>query len=146
VNVKKGQFLAPGDVKNIVEKLRETGNENVLLTERGASFGYNTLVSDMRSLAIMREVTGMPVCFDATHSVQQPGGLGTATGGQRQFVPLLARAACATGINALFMETHESPGQAKSDGPNMVPLVHMERVLRGCLAVDAALREWHSGA
>ncbi len=143
VNVKKGQFLAPWDVRNIVGKLREFGCEDILLTERGASFGYGALMADMRALSIMRELTGLPVCFDATHSVQQPGALGEATGGQRQYVPLLARAACAVGINALFLETHERPEEAKSDGPNMVPLGKLEAVLRGCLAADAAVRSWH---
>lgn len=146
VNVKKGQFLAPWDVSNIVKKLQACGCEDVLLTERGASFGYGALVSDMRALSIMREKTGMPVCFDATHSVQQPGGLGETSGGQRQYVPLLARAACAAGINALFMETHDQPEKALSDGPNMVPLAHLEPVLRGCLAADKAVRTWHDGA
>ena len=142
VNVKKAQFLAPWDIKNVVGKLQSAGCEDILLTERGATFGYGSLVSDFRSLSIMREVTGLPVCFDATHSVQQPGGLGTATGGDRQYVPLLARAACAVGVNALFMETHDNPEQAKSDGPNMIPLAHLEKVLQGCLAVDGVVREW----
>lgn len=145
INVKKAQFLAPWDIRNVVTKLRESGNEDIILTERGASFGYGTLVSDFRSLPTMQGLTGLPVCFDATHSVQQPGGLGTATGGQRQFVPLLARAACAVGVNALFIETHDDPINAKSDGPNMVPLHHLESVLRACRDVDAALRNWHGG-
>ena len=120
VNVKKGQFLAPWDMKNVVAKIEESGNPKVLVTERGASFGYNTLVSDMRSLPIMAAETGCPVVFDATHSVQQPGGKGTATGGQREFVPILARAAVAVGVAAVFMETHRDPDKAPSDGPNMV--------------------------
>ncbi len=124
VNVKKGQFLAPWDMKNVLAKLTGAGNADVLLTERGASFGYNTLVSDMRSLPIMAE-TGAPIVFDATHSVQQPGGQGTTSGGQREFVPILARAAVAVGVAAVFIETHESPDQAPSDGPNMVPLSEM---------------------
>jgi 2-dehydro-3-deoxyphosphooctonate aldolase (KDO 8-P synthase) len=124
VNVKKGQFLAPWDMKNVLAKLTGAGNGDVLLTERGASFGYNTLVSDMRSLPIMAE-TGAPIVFDATHSVQQPGGQGTTSGGQREFVPILARAAVAVGVAAVFIETHESPDQAPSDGPNMVPLSEM---------------------
>lgn len=146
INVKKGQFLAPGDVKNIATKLREVGCEDIVMTDRGTSFGYGTLVSDFRGLATMRDVTGLPVCFDATHSVQQPGGLGTATGGQSEFVPVLARAACAVGVNALFIETHDNPAIAKSDGPNMVPLADLERMLEGCLSVDAAVRAWHSRA
>ena len=120
VNVKKGQFLAPWDMKNVVAKIEESGNPKVLVTERGASFGYNTLISDMRSLPIMAAETGCPVVFDATHSVQQPGGKGTATGGQREFVPILARAAVAVGVAAVFMETHQDPDKAPSDGPNMV--------------------------
>lgn len=142
VNVKKGQFLAPHDVKNVADKLREVGNEDVLLTDRGTSFGYNTLVNDFRGLATMQQLTGLPVCFDATHSVQQPGGAGTSTAGDRSFVPLLARAAAGAGINALFLETHDNPADAKSDGPNMVWLDDLEDVLRGVLAVDAALRSW----
>jgi 2-dehydro-3-deoxyphosphooctonate aldolase (KDO 8-P synthase) len=141
VNVKKGQFLAPWDVKNIAVKLEEVGCRDVLMTERGVSFGYGTLVSDMRALAIMREVTGLPVCFDATHSVQQPGALGNATGGQRQYVPTLARAASATGIHALFLETHDNPDAAKSDGPNMVPLHEFERLARTCRDLDRIARE-----
>ncbi|MDF1748490.1 MAG: 3-deoxy-8-phosphooctulonate synthase [Alphaproteobacteria bacterium] len=129
VNVKKGQFLAPWDMKNVVAKLVESGNSNVLVTERGASFGYNTLVTDFRSLPIMAEQTGMPVVFDATHSVMQPGGKGTSSGGQREFVPVLARAAVAVGVAALFMETHEDPDNAPSDGPNMVPIDQMSDLL-----------------
>ena len=129
VNVKKGQFLAPWDMKNVVAKIVDSGNSNVLVTERGASFGYNTLVTDFRGIPTMAEQTGMPVVFDATHSVQQPGGQGGSSGGQREFVPVLARAAVAVGVAALFMETHEDPDNAPSDGPNMVPLDQMEALL-----------------
>ena len=129
VNVKKGQFLAPWDMKNVVAKLVDSGNSNVLVTERGASFGYNTLVTDFRSLPTMAQQTGMPVVFDATHSVQQPGGQGTSSGGQREFVPVLARAAVAVGVAALFMETHQDPDNAPSDGPNMVPIDQMADLL-----------------
>jgi 2-dehydro-3-deoxyphosphooctonate aldolase (KDO 8-P synthase) len=135
VNVKKGQFLAPWDMKNVLEKIVESGNPNVLLTERGASFGYNTLVSDMRSLPIMAE-TGAPVIFDATHSVQQPGGQGASSGGDRRMVPVLARAAVAVGVAGVFIETHEDPGNAPSDGPNMVPLDKLEQLLSTLLALD----------
>lgn len=135
INVKKGQFLAPWDMKNVAAKIASTGNHNILLCERGASFGYNTLVSDMRSLPIMAQ-TGYPVVYDATHSVQQPGGQGSSSGGQREFVPVLARAAIAIGVAAVFMETHENPDCAPSDGPNMVPLDHMEGVLSTLLAFD----------
>lgn len=135
VNVKKGQFLAPWDMKNVVAKFQSTGNRDILVCERGASFGYNTLVSDMRSLPIMAE-TGAPVVFDATHSVQQPGGQGTTSGGERRFVPVLARAAIAVGVAAVFMETHKNPDQAPSDGPNMVPFDQMEGILRGLMAID----------
>jgi 2-dehydro-3-deoxyphosphooctonate aldolase (KDO 8-P synthase) len=135
VNVKKGQFLAPWDMKNVVAKLVASGNERVMLCERGASFGYNTLVSDMRSLPIMAE-TGFPVVFDATHSVQQPGGQGATSGGQREFVPVLARAAIAVGVAAVFMETHENPDCAPSDGPNMVPLSDMPALLARLQAFD----------
>ncbi len=128
VNVKKGQFLAPWDMRNVVEKLEAAGNRNVMLCERGVSFGYNTLVSDMRSLPILAE-TGCPVVFDATHSVQQPGGLGGASGGERRFVPVLARAAVAIGVAAVFLETHQDPDNAPSDGPNMVPLAAMPALL-----------------
>ena len=128
VNVKKGQFLAPWDMTHVADKLVSSGNERVLLTERGTSFGYNTLVSDMRSLPQMR-ATGFPVIFDATHSVQQPGGLGGASGGQREFVPVLARAAVAVGVDGLFMESHQDPDHAPSDGPNMVPLEQMPALL-----------------
>jgi 2-dehydro-3-deoxyphosphooctonate aldolase (KDO 8-P synthase) len=135
VNVKKGQFLAPWDMTNVVAKLTGAGNRNVLLTERGASFGYNTLVSDMRSLPIMAR-TGAPIVFDATHSVQQPGGQGTTSGGQREFVPTLARAAVAVGVAAVFIETHPDPDHAPSDGPNMIPLRHFEIFLRSLIAID----------
>lgn len=135
VNVKKGQFLAPWDMKNVVAKLTGAGNGNVLVTERGASFGYNTLVSDMRALPILAE-TGAPVIFDATHSVQQPGGQGTSSGGQREFVPVLARAAVAVGVAGLFIETHENPDSAPSDGPNMVPLKEMPALLARLQAFD----------
>ena len=135
VNVKKGQFLAPWDMKNVVAKLLGAGNPNVLLTERGVSFGYNTLVSDMRALPILAE-TGAPVIFDATHSVQQPGGQGTASGGERRFVPVLARAAVAVGVAGLFIETHQDPDHAPSDGPNMVPLKALEPLLRELIEID----------
>lgn len=135
VNVKKGQFLAPWDMKNVVAKLTDSGNPNVLLTERGASFGYNTLVSDMRALPIMAE-TGAPVIFDATHSVQQPGGQGTSTGGDRRMVPVLARAAVAVGVAGVFIETHQDPDNSPSDGPNMVPLDEMENLLIKLMALD----------
>ena len=135
VNVKKGQFLAPWDMRNVARKLVEAGNDNVLLCERGASFGYNTLVSDMRALPIMAE-TGFPVVFDATHSVQQPGGQGTTSGGERRFVPVLAKAAVAVGVAAVFMETHEDPDRAPSDGPNMVRLAELPAVLERLVALD----------
>jgi 2-dehydro-3-deoxyphosphooctonate aldolase (KDO 8-P synthase) len=128
VNVKKGQFLAPWDMRNVVAKLTGAGNPNVLLTERGASFGYNTLVSDMRALPILAQ-TGAPVIFDATHSVQQPGGQGASTGGERQFVPVLARAAVAVGVAGVFIETHQDPDTAPSDGPNMIPIKSLEALL-----------------
>ena len=137
VNVKKGQFLAPWDMKNVVAKIAGAGNPNVLVTERGASFGYNTLVSDMRSLPIMAKTTGAPVIFDATHSVQQPGGRGASSGGEREFVPVLARAAVAVGVAGVFIETHRDPDKAPSDGPNMVPFGEMEGLLRRLLAFDA---------
>lgn len=142
VNVKKGQFLAPHDIRNVVAKLHEVQCEDILLTERGSSFGYNTLVSDFRALPGMQELTGLPVCFDATHSVQQPGGAGNATGGQREYVAPLARAAAAVGINALFLEVHDNPPAAKSDGPNMVFLDDLEDTLRGIIAMDRAMRTW----
>lgn len=137
VNVKKGQFLAPWDMVHVVAKVRESGHAGVLVTERGASFGYNTLVSDMRSLPIMAETTGAPVVFDATHSVQQPGGRGASSGGQREFVPVLARAAVAVGVAAVFIETHADPDRAPSDGPNMVPLRDLEELLIELQAHDA---------
>jgi 2-dehydro-3-deoxyphosphooctonate aldolase (KDO 8-P synthase) len=130
VNVKKGQFLAPWDMANVVAKITSAGNPDVLVTERGASFGYNTLVSDMRALPILQRETGAPVIFDATHSVQQPGGQGTTSGGEREFVPVLARAAVAVGVAGIFIETHENPDRAPSDGPNMVPLRELEELLR----------------
>ncbi len=135
VNVKKGQFLAPWDMKNVVQKLAQSGCRDVLLCERGVSFGYNTLVSDMRAIPELA-ATGAPVVFDATHSVQQPGGQGTTSGGQRQFVPILARAAAAVGVAAVFIETHENPDKAPSDGPNMVPLNQLEELMRQIMAVD----------
>ena len=135
INVKKGQFLAPWDMKNAVAKIVASGNPNVLLTERGSSFGYNTLVCDMRGLPIMAE-TGCPVIFDATHSVQQPGGQGTKSGGERRFVPVLARAATAVGIAGVFIETHQDPDKAPSDGPNMIPLAELEPLLRTLIALD----------
>ena len=137
VNVKKGQFLAPWDMANVVAKVAGAGNPNVLVTERGASFGYNTLVSDMRALPILARTTGAPVVFDATHSVQQPGGKGTSSGGEREFVPVLARAAVAVGVAGVFIETHPDPDQAPSDGPNMVPLREFEDLLRTLMAFDA---------
>ncbi len=136
VNVKKGQFLAPWDMANVVAKITGAGNRNVLVTERGVSFGYNTLVSDMRALPILARSTGAPVIFDATHSVQQPGGQGTASGGEREFVPVLARAAVAVGVAGVFIETHENPDRAPSDGPNMVPLKDMEALLSRLIAFD----------
>ena len=136
VNVKKGQFLAPWDMKNVAAKVVDTGNPNVILTERGASFGYNTLVSDMRALPILARTTQAPVIFDATHSVQQPGGQGTSSGGDRRFVPVLARAAVAVGVAGVFIETHQDPDNAPSDGPNMVPLHRMEALLRELQAFD----------
>ena len=140
VNIKKGQFLAPHDMKNVVDKAREaSGQDNILVCERGASFGYNNLVSDMRSLAIMRE-TGCPVVMDATHSVQLPGGQGSASGGQREFVPVLARAAVAAGIAGLFMETHPDPAKALSDGPNAWPLARMESLLSTLVELDRVVK------
>ena len=136
INVKKGQFLAPWDMKNVVAKLADSGNPNTLVTERGASFGYNTLVSDMRALPIMKTETGCPVVFDATHSVQQPGGQGATSGGQREFVPVLARAAVAVGVAAVFMETHQDPDSAPSDGPNMVHLKHLPALVETLIAFD----------
>jgi len=137
VNVKKGQFLAPWDMANVVAKITSAGNRNVLVTERGASFGYNTLVSYMRALPILARTTGAPVIFDATHSVQQPGGKGASSGGEREFVPVLARAAVAVGVAGVFIETHPDPDHAPSDGPNMVPLREFEGLLRTLMAFDA---------
>jgi 2-dehydro-3-deoxyphosphooctonate aldolase (KDO 8-P synthase) len=139
VNIKKGQFLSPWDMRNVVDKARATGNDRILVCERGASFGYNNLVSDMRSLAVMRE-TNCPVVFDATHSVQLPGGQGTKSGGQREFVPVLARAAVAVGISGVFMETHPDPDKALSDGPNAWPLGKMEALLRVLKELDAVAK------
>ena len=136
INIKKGQFLAPWDMVNVVAKITSQGNRNVLVTERGVSFGYNTLVSDMRALPILARSTGAPVIFDATHSVQQPGGQGASSGGEREFVPVLARAAVAVGIAGLFIETHQDPDKAPSDGPNMVPLKEMEDLLRRLIEFD----------
>ncbi len=140
INIKKGQFLAPWDMTNVVSKVTETGNPKVLLTERGASFGYNTLVSDMRSLPIMAR-TGAPVIFDATHSVQSPGGQGASTGGDRTMVPYLSRAAVATGIAGVFIETHQDPDNAPSDGPNMVPLHEMKSLLEQLIAIDSVVKK-----
>ncbi|MBC8520079.1 MAG: 3-deoxy-8-phosphooctulonate synthase [Gammaproteobacteria bacterium] len=139
VNIKKGQFLSPWDMKNVTEKAKATGNENIMACERGASFGYNNLVSDMRSLAVMRE-TGCPVVFDGTHSVQLPGGQGGTSGGQREFVPVLARAAVAVGVSGLFMETHPDPDKALSDGPNAWPLGKMEPLLETLKAIDLSVK------
>lgn len=139
VNLKKGQFLAPNDMQHVVAKARETGNEQIMVCERGASFGYNNLVSDMRSLAIMRN-TGCPVVFDATHSVQLPGGNGQSSGGQREFVPVLARAAVAAGVAGVFMETHPDPSKAFSDGPNAWPLKDLERLLETLMAIDRTVK------
>jgi 2-dehydro-3-deoxyphosphooctonate aldolase (KDO 8-P synthase) len=139
VNVKKGQFLAPWDMKNVVAKLVGAGNPNVLVTERGVSFGYNTLVSDMRALPILAE-TGAPVIFDATHSVQQPGGQGATSGGERRFVPVLARAAVAVGVAGVFIETHQNPDKSPSDGPNMIPLKELEPLLAELIAIDALVK------
>lgn len=139
INIKKGQFLSPWEMKNVVEKAREVGNKQILVCERGASFGYNNLVSDMRSLAVMRE-TGCPVVFDATHSVQLPGGAGNKSSGQRQFVPVLARAAMAAGVAGIFMETHPNPDQAPSDGPNMWPLQKMRELLTSLKEIDLIIK------
>ncbi|GGF83094.1 2-dehydro-3-deoxyphosphooctonate aldolase [Azorhizobium oxalatiphilum] len=140
VNVKKGQFLAPWDMTNVVAKLTQSGNGQVLVTERGVSFGYNTLVSDMRALPIMAQATGSPVVFDATHSVQQPGGKGSSSGGQREFVPVLARAAVAIGVAAVFIETHPDPDNAPSDGPNMVPLRDLEKLIALLQEIDTVAK------
>ena len=139
INVKKGQFLAPWDMSNVIKKIDDSGNSNILITERGASFGYNTLVSDMRALPIMSKF-GYPIVFDATHSVQQPGGMGEKSGGQREFVPYLARAAIAVGIGAIFIETHEDPDSAPSDGPNMVPLKEMKTLLKKLTEIDKIVK------
>ncbi len=139
VNIKKGQFLAPWDMTNVVDKARTTGNQQIMVCERGVSFGYNNLVSDMRSLAVMRE-TGCPVVFDATHSVQLPGGQGTSSGGQREHVPVLARAAVAAGISGLFMETHPNPAEALSDGPNAWPLGRIESLLKTLISIDNVVK------
>ena len=139
INVKKGQFLAPWDMANVIKKIEDSGNKKILITERGASFGYNTLVSDMRSLPIMSKF-GFPIVFDATHSVQQPGGLGEKSGGQREFVPYLARAAIAVGVGAIFIETHEDPDNAPSDGPNMVPLRELKNLLKKLTEIDKLIK------
>ena len=139
INVKKGQFLAPWDMANVIKKIEDSGNKNILITERGASFGYNTLVSDMRALPIMSRF-GFPIVFDATHSVQQPGGMGEKSGGQREFVPYLARAAIAVGVGAIFMETHEDPDNAPSDGPNMVPLNEVKTLLKKLTEIDKLIK------
>ena len=139
INVKKGQFLAPWDMANVIKKIEDSGNKNILITERGASFGYNTLVSDMRALPIMSRY-GFPIVFDATHSVQQPGGMGEKSGGQREFVPYLARAAIAVGVGAIFMETHEDPDNAPSDGPNMVPLNEVKTLLKKLTEIDKLIK------
>ena len=140
INVKKGQFLAPWDMSNVVAKITAAGNANVLVTERGTSFGYNTLVTDMRALPILVRSTGAPVIFDATHSVQQPGGQGTASGGEREFVPVLASAAVAVGVAGVFIETHQDPDRAPSDGPNMMPLKDMEKLLRRLIDIDRLVK------
>ena len=139
INVKKGQFLAPWDMANVIKKIEDSGNKNILITERGASFGYNTLVSDMRALPIMSKF-GFPIVFDVTHSVQQPGGMGEKSGGQREFVPYLARAAIAVGVGAIFMETHEDPDNAPSDGPNMVPLDEVKSLLKKLTEIDKLVK------
>jgi len=144
VNVKKGQFLAPWDMANVVAKITDAGNANVLVTERGASFGYNTLVSDMRALPVLAR-TGAPVIFDATHSVQQPGGQGTSSGGQREFVPVLARAAVAVGVAGVFIETHQDPDKAPSDGPNMIPIKQLESLLKLLIRLDALAKSSPAG-
>ena len=139
INVNKGQFLAPWDMSNVIKKIENSGNKNILITERGASFGYNTLVSDMRALPIMSKY-GFPIVFDATHSVQQPGGMGEKSGGQREFVPHLSRAAVAVGVGAIFIETHEDPDNAPSDGPNMVPLNEMKKLLKKLTEIDKLVK------
>lgn len=143
INVKKGQFLAPWDIKNVAEKIASTGNEKILLCDRGTSFGYNTLINDMRALPIMAE-TGYPVVFDATHSVQQPGGLGSASGGQREFVPYLARAAVAVGVAAVFLEAHEDPDHAPSDGPNMIAIKDLPSLLKQLVQIDRIIKSTES--
>ena len=140
INVKKGQFLAPWDMANVIKKIEDSGNKNILITERGASFGYNTLVSDMRALPIMSKF-GFPIVFDATHSVQQPGGMGEKSGGQREFVPHLSRAAIAVGVGAIFIETHEDPNNAPSDGPNMVPLNEIKDLLKKLTEIDNLVKK-----
>ncbi len=140
INVKKGQFLAPWDMVNVTKKISDTGNNNILVTERGASFGYNTLVSDMRSLPIMAK-NGFPVIFDATHSVQQPGGQGDKSGGQREFVEYLSRAAVAVGVAGVFMETHQDPDNAPSDGPNMIPISNLENLLKQLIEIDNIIKK-----
>ena len=144
INVKKGQFLAPWDMVNVIKKIEESGNKNILITERGASFGYNTLVSDMRSIPIMSKY-GFPIVFDATHSVQQPGGQGEKSGGQREFVPHLAKAAVAIGVGAIFIETHEDPDNAPSDGPNMIPLNEMKNLLKKLVQIDNLIKNKFNG-
>ncbi len=139
INVKKGQFLAPWDMSNVIKKIEDSGNKNILITERGASFGYNTLVSDMRSLPIMSKF-GYPVVYDATHSVQQPGGMGEKSGGQREFVPFLAKAAVAVGVGVIFIETHEDPDNAPSDGPNMMPLKEIKSLLKKLSEIDKLVK------
>ncbi len=142
LNIKKGQFLAPWDMKNVVAKAETAGNPNVMVTERGVSFGYNTLVVDMRSLPIMAQQTGCPVIMDATHAVQQPGGQGTSTGGQREFAPVLARAAVAVGVAGVFIETHENPDKSPSDGPNMIPLADLKDVLSTLKSIDKLMKNY----
>jgi 2-dehydro-3-deoxyphosphooctonate aldolase (KDO 8-P synthase) len=140
INVKKGQFLAPWDMHNVIKKIENSGNKNILITERGASFGYNTLISDMRAIPIMSKF-GFPIVFDATHSVQQPGGMGEKSGGQREFIPYLAKAAIAVGVGAIFMETHEDPDNAPSDGPNMVPLNEIKDLLKKLTEIDNLIKK-----
>jgi 2-dehydro-3-deoxyphosphooctonate aldolase (KDO 8-P synthase) len=139
INVKKGQFLAPWDMKNVIKKIEDTGNDKILLTERGVSFGYNTLVSDMRSLSILSDF-GYPVVFDATHSVQQPGGKGDSSGGERKFISSLSRAAVAVGISTIFLETHDNPDKAPSDGANMIPLTDLEYLLKSLIGIDKLIK------
>ena len=141
INVKKGQFLAPRDMINVVNKITDSGNENILLTERGACFGYNNLVSDMRSLEIMKDEIGFPVIFDATHSVQSPGGMGNKSGGDSKYAPILARAAAAVGVAGIFMETHDNPDKAPSDGPNMIKLDEMSKILKKLIEIDNLVKE-----